>query len=283
MFGSLTYTTALGVKMSVLLVLPAIGIMLLQAEGRDRATTQGMLIAQMQVRKNQNSKSRGAILIISKVLFGYPFLQKGTFSYFGQSFQLSRAFLYKWTVNWRFVPESIFLSSLFSRSLLLAHISLLAFFTWTRWLTPTRSTFMRARRTVKDVANFYLIRDDLHEAELDQISRRISPTYVLTTLLSANAIGMLCARSLHYQFYSWLCWGTPFLLWRAGVGPIGVYAVWAAQEWAWNVYPSTNASSMVVVACLAAQVAGVWWGTKEAEVASINAEAVKANGHKKAE
>lgn len=41
-----------------------------------------------------------------------------------------------------------------------------------------------------------------------------------------------------------------------------VYVTWAAQEWAWNVYPSTRASSAVVVACLAMQVLGVWAGTE---------------------
>ena len=75
------------------------------------------------------------------------------------------------------------------------------------------------------------------------------------------AIGMLCARSLHYQFYAYIALSTPFLLWEAGLHPILVYAVWAAQEWAWNVYPSTDTSSMVVVGCLAIQVFGVWWGT----------------------
>jgi len=44
---------------------------------------------------------------------------------------------------------------------------------------------------------------------------------------------------------------------------MGVYAVWGGQEWAWNVYPSTDVSSMVVVGCLTAQVVGVWWGTRK--------------------
>lgn len=44
--------------------------------------------------------------------------------------------------------------------------------------------------------------------------------------------------------------------------PVAIYVIWAAQEWAWNVYPSTDASSAVVVASLAATVSGVWWGTR---------------------
>lgn len=45
--------------------------------------------------------------------------------------------------------------------------------------------------------------------------------------------------------------------------PVAIYGIWAAQEWAWNVYPSTDASSAVVVGSLAATVAGVWWGTRK--------------------
>jgi alpha-1,3-mannosyltransferase len=33
-----------------------------------------------------------------------------------------------------------------------------------------------------------------------------------------------------------------------------IYVVWAIQEVAWNVYPSTTASSVAVVLCLGTQV-----------------------------
>lgn len=44
------------------------------------------------------------------------------------------------------------------------------------------------------------------------------------------------------------------------MGPLWVVPIWAAQEWAWNVFPSTNLSSAVVVGCLAASVVGVGLG-----------------------
>jgi alpha-1,3-mannosyltransferase len=80
-------------------------------------------------------------------------------------------------------------------------------------------------------------------------------------MLSAVIIGCLCARSLHYQFFVYISWATPYLLWRSGMHPLAIYAVCAGQEWAWNVYPSTNASSAVVVACLAMTVGSIWIGT----------------------
>jgi alpha-1,3-mannosyltransferase len=35
------------------------------------------------------------------------------------------------------------------------------------------------------------------------INTAISPAELLYIVFSANFIGILCARSLHYQFYSW--------------------------------------------------------------------------------
>jgi alpha-1,3-mannosyltransferase len=38
--------------------------------------------------------------------------------------------------------------------------------------------------------------------------------------------------------------------------------IWVLEEWAWNVYPSTQASSLVVVGVYVAVLGGVWrnWG-----------------------
>lgn len=48
--GSVFYSLAVGVKMSALLALPAVGIILLQAIGKDRAITQAGIIGYLQVR-----------------------------------------------------------------------------------------------------------------------------------------------------------------------------------------------------------------------------------------
>ncbi|EOD46918.1 Glycosyltransferase family 58 [Neofusicoccum parvum] len=231
--GSIFYSLAVGVKMSALLALPAVGLILLQAIGKERAFTQAGIIAYLQM------------------LLGFPFIQANARGYFSRAFELTRVFLYRWTVNWRFVPEPTFLSKPFSIGLLSAHVALLAAFAATRWLKP-------AQRPLGDCVRMVFAEpvDQVH------IGRRINPRFVLTAMLSAVAVGMLCARSLHYQFYAWIAWATPFLAWRAGAHPVLQYGVWAAQEWAWNVYPSTPASSAVVVGALAVQVAGVWWGSR---------------------
>lgn len=150
--------------------------------------------------------------------------------------------MFKWTVNWRFVGEDIFLSRGFSLSLVAMHISLIGLFAAAFWLRPAGCNV------------FELARNMLHGR---QRAATLSKQFIMTVMLTSLAIGLLCARSLHYQFFAYLSWATPFLLWRAGFHPILLYTVWAAQEWAWNVYPSTNISSLAVVLSLSAQVFGV--------------------------
>lgn len=174
-------------------------------------------------------------------------------AYFKQAFDFSRAFLYKWTVNFRFLSEETFLSKQLSYTLLFAHATLLLTFFQSRWIAPSRSS------DLLEFAKRYIGTFDWRVE--DQIAKRVSAKFVTDTVLGCMAIGMLCARSLHYQFFVYVSWGTPYLLWRSGVHPIAIYAVWAIQEWAWLTYPSTNASSLTVIAILATQVAAMWYGS----------------------
>ncbi|KAK1093216.1 dolichyl-P-Man:Man(5)GlcNAc(2)-PP-dolichol alpha-1,3-mannosyltransferase [Friedmanniomyces endolithicus] len=224
----------LGVKMSLLLALPAVGVVLWQGMGRDRALRQAVVMGQLQV------------------LLGYPFLAANPRSYLSRAFELSRQFLFKWTVNWRFVGEQTFLSRPFSLALLGAHAAVLTAFLATRWLKPTDVSPVRAIQQ--------LINPPVDEKR-NKIARKITSDFTLASILASIVIGCLCARSLHYQFYTYIAWSTPFLLWRSGMHPVLMYGIWAAQEWAWNVYPSTNASSGVVVGVLAMTVVASWLGS----------------------
>lgn len=150
--------------------------------------------------------------------------------------------MFKWTVNWRFVGEEAFLSKRFSLALLALHVFLLGVFAAAAWIKPSGSSLPGFLRT--------LLQGRHRGAPL-------SKPFVATVLLNSLAIGLLCARSLHYQFFAYISWATPFLLWRAGIHPVILYALWALQEWSWNVFPSTNTSSLAVVLSLAVQVFGV--------------------------
>jgi alpha-1,3-mannosyltransferase len=192
-----------------------------------------------------------------QVLIAMPFLARNPAGYLGRAFELSRQFFFKWTVNWRFMGEAVFLSRGFSLALLGLHVAALVGLVTTRWLRPAR------KQLAQLVGPMLHGKSPFTEHEQRAVSRDVTPRFIMTAILTANVAGLLFARSLHYQFYAYLAWSTPFLLWRSGIHPVLQYALWAAQEWAWNVYPSTPASSAVVVGVLALTVALVWWGARE--------------------
>lgn len=170
------------------------------------------------------------------------------------------------------MPESRFLSRNFSLGLLALHALFLAWFGTTRWLRPLG-------RNYSDFARKLLT--DAPAAEQARILRRVTPSFVLTSVMTAMAIGMLFARSLHYQFYAWIAWGTPFLLSRTSIHPALQYFVWFGQELAWNVYPSVELSSKIVVGVLAVIVIQVWVATDDEEVDEQPLEAVGAPERRK--
>ena len=233
--GSLVYSFGLGTKLSLALAGPAIAIVLFQVLEPSRAMNALMLMLQMQI------------------VVGFQFWSVNARAYFGRAFELGRQFLFKWTVNWRFAGEQRFLSGNFAIGLLVANATILAIFLQTRWLRPSGLSPPRMAMTI-----FKPLPPQMQR----QLRRNVSPDFILTSILTSMIVGMLCARSLHYQFYAYVAWSTPFLLWKSGMPPYLVCAIWAAQEWAWNVYPSTETSSVIVVGCLAVQVIGVWWGTR---------------------
>ena len=222
--------------MSMLLAAPGVGFVLFQALPPGRAVNQIMIMLQVQV------------------LLGVQFLTVNARSYLSRAFEVTRQFLFKWTVNWRFVGEETFLARRFGASLLIANLVLLAMFAHTRWTKPAGLSPMALLRTI-----IY----PLPPRAQQQIGKSVTAEFTMITILSSLVVGLLCARTLHYQFFAYLSWTTPFLLWKSQFPAPLAIAIWGLQELAWNIYPSTNASSSTVVACLALQVVGIWYGTRE--------------------
>jgi len=234
-FGSLAYSFGVGIKMPLLLAAPAVSMILLQALPVKIAFNRASLIA------------------LAQFLLGLPFLLVNPWSYLTNAFNIGRRFLFKWTVNWRFVGEDTFTSPNFAIGLILANAAILTAFISNRWTRPSGLPLSSL---------FSTIYKPLPTKVQQQWSRNVTPDYILTTTLTSMIVGLLCARSLHYQFYAYIAWAAPFLLWKSGLPSYLVFVLWVIQELAWNVYPSTDVSSIVVVACLGVQVTGVWWGTR---------------------
>ncbi len=228
--AALIWGLGLGVKMTLLLAAPGLAFMLIQGTGLQNAFFAGITVVGLQV------------------LLGLPFLHVAPWEYVRSSFDFGRAFLFKWTVNWRFMGEELFLSKGFAMSLILVHICSLAIFATTTWIAPTSHDFWDFLRTHLDRTNVEVKK---------MVSKKVTPIFAMDTMLGSLVVGLLCARSLHYQFFAYLGWATPYLLWRTGVGPIWVIANWAVQEYCWLVFPSTSMSSMLVVFELALQVLSI--------------------------
>lgn len=239
--GALAYSWGLGIKMSLLLVLPAVGIVLFLGRGFNGSLRLAWLMVQLQ-------------LIIS-----LPFIGENWRGYLARAFELSRQFKYEWTVNWRMLSEETFLSTDFAVALLGAHATVLFIFIVARWLPPSGYSLGAL------IPAFLRGKSPLTEQEELAVSRKVTPEFVMTTILSANLVGLLFARSLHYQFYAYLAWTTPYLLWRASANPVVAFPLWFVQEWAWNVFPSTDISSTAAVNVMAVTLALVYFGTADAE------------------
>ncbi|XP_073773512.1 dol-P-Man:Man(5)GlcNAc(2)-PP-Dol alpha-1,3-mannosyltransferase isoform X3 [Danio rerio] len=113
--GCALYSLAVSVKMNVLLFAPGLLFLLLCEFGLWKTLP------------------RLALCAVIQLVLGLPFLLVNPVGYVSRAFDLGRQFLFKWTVNWRFLPEDVFLNRYFHLALLLAHITTLLLFALKRW------------------------------------------------------------------------------------------------------------------------------------------------------
>eukprot|EP00741_Cyanophora_paradoxa_P006025 tig00000970_g5843.t1 len=83
-------------------------------------------------------------------------------------------------------------------------------------------------------------------------------------MLACNLLGILCARTLHYQFYVWYFHGLPFLLWKCPWPSPLRLVVLAAVEAMWNIFPSRAWQSALLFFCHTLVVVGLWLAPTEA-------------------
>lgn len=105
-----SFSLAVSTKMNVLLFAPGVLVACLVAAKRHEVAT-GVVAG-----------------LLLQAVVAAPFLAVAPGSYLTRAFEFSRAFFYKWTVNWRMVPEATFLSPQFAGALVATHLTLLALF-----------------------------------------------------------------------------------------------------------------------------------------------------------
>ncbi|KIY50974.1 glycosyltransferase family 58 protein [Fistulina hepatica ATCC 64428] len=225
--GTLLFSLGVSIKMSVLLYLPGLLVVLVKSKG--------LVITAYHL----------TLFALFQISVAAPFIQADAWSYFQSAFDFSRAFLYKWTVNWRFVNEATFLDPLWARGLLVGHITVLFIFGWFRWCRDDGGVLVVLRRALK-------------RPHLPAGMASMTPNRIATILFTSNLIGITFSRSLHYQFYAWYAQQIPFLLWKTRY-PLYIKLVLPIMiEYAWNVFPSTALSSAFLLLGNLMLLLGIW-------------------------
>ncbi|XVE77639.1 hypothetical protein DITRI_Ditri13aG0078800 [Diplodiscus trichospermus] len=233
--GLIIFSAAVSIKMNVLLFAPPLFILMLKA-----MNISGVI-----------SALAGAALV--QIVLGLPFLVSYPIEYVSRAFNLGRVFIHFWSVNFKFIPEPIFVSKEFAVSLLIAHLVLLAVFAHYKWCKHDGGLF-----------NFLYsrIRSCLSRSTISW-PKTLKKEYIATTMFAGNFIGIVCARSLHYQFYSWYFYSLPYLLWKTPFPTLLRVVVFLGVELCWNVYPSNFYSSVLLLCLHIVILRGLWSSTSE--------------------
>ncbi|KAH9200268.1 glycosyltransferase [Zygosaccharomyces rouxii] len=224
--AALTFSFALSIKMNALLYLPGIAVTIFYLQN-------GNLL---------HCLICAALAVSLQYSIAIPFLSHWR-SYLICAFDFQRKFLYRWTINWHFLDEETFNSNQFHLALLATHM--IVILTLFSLLFPNWRTHLY-RACCLHEANIFLS-SDLHSSAASPKGNHPAISGTLPLIVTTNFAGVICARSLHYQFLSWYHWTLPILLCYSGFpAPLGM--VWyAIHEWCWNSYPPNSLASAILV------------------------------------
>eukprot|EP00891_Asterochloris_glomerata_P007425 jgi/Astpho2/7425/fgenesh1_pm.00114_%23_20_t len=240
------YSAAVSVKMNVLLLAPSVLVLLLKyATPKDIA--------------------RGSVAgVLLQLVLGAPFLLSHPASYLSRAFELSRVFMHQWSVNFQFLQPEQFESKRLAVLLLGAHLGLLLAFAHWRWcantggLPHTMQNQLQPPTAVAGLMRQTSAETVLAQAHLRSLERPAFAQDALLVIFSGNFIGIVCSRTLHYQFYSWYFHMLPFLLWHGTLWLPARIGIFFCIESVWNVYPPSAESSWVLLVCHLVMLLSLW-------------------------
>ncbi|OXB82443.1 UNVERIFIED_CONTAM: hypothetical protein H355_000701 [Colinus virginianus] len=244
-WGCLLFSLAVSVKMNILLFAPGLLFLLLQRFGLLGCIPKLCICAVLQV------------------VLGLPFLLENPVGYLTRSFDLGRQFQFKWTVNWRFLPEEVFQHRAFHAGLLLAHLTGLVLFALHRWHRVGGKESGKGRTALEGCS---WGATGGGEATLPSawVCHLNTHSQIVFVLFSSNFLGVCCSRSLHYQFYVWYFHTLPYLLWCTPTSKLThmpKVLLLGVIELCWNTYPSTVYSSLSLHICHGLVLLQLWYGT----------------------
>ena len=230
-WGCVVFSLAVSIKMNILLFAPGLLLLLLQKNQSISGTVKHLTIC-----------------ALVQIILGLPFLSTYPLSYIKKAFEFDRIFFFKWTVNWKFLPEDVFAAKEWAFLLLLSHLKTLHFLAVKWW---NASCYQRGSTKTREWICW--------TKRLDIDTLRLNPGYVIYTMFVSNYVGIVFARTLHYQFYCWYFYSLPLLHFLAMKSPttttsivftiinflLSLLAI-LGIEYAFNVYPATESSSMIL-------------------------------------
>ncbi len=78
---------------------------------------------------------------------------------------------------------------------------------------------------------------------------KATPAFICFAILTSNMIGIIFARSLHYQFYSWYFHSLPLLLFQTHLPLLMSGIIILCIEVSFNIYPAQWWSSLLLQIC----------------------------------
>jgi len=224
-------------------------------------------------------------LIALQVLLARPFLGANTRSYLKNAFDFSRVFLYKWTVNWRFVDEQTFLSPTWATTLLLGHVTLLVAFGLYRWCRSDGGALAVIRRGLRRPSRpaalspvspdclFLFVRLASHSNAMDRCGNSSHDVeldrHLFRSLITLSVLFMVLPTTPIPLPKDKIPILSPVrgrrLISSSSVPDIQVprLTILAGIEYAWNVFPSTALSSGVLLVANISLLLGIWFGFPE--------------------
>jgi len=218
LIGCIMFSLALSVKMSILLYSPAVALVLLKRRGLLKSLVYAAIVVSLQV------------AIARRFIFTFPW------EYWRGSFDFSRQFLYKWTVNWKMISEKTFSSPRLAYGLLICHVTSLLIVGHNFWCRPEgglKGIVSTALKTPREPCS----------------KSKINDSEIVTWFFLCNLIGMTFSRSLHYQFYSWYAYQLPYFVSKGRANLVVKLVCLISIECAWNTFPATWWSSTVLLLC----------------------------------
>lgn len=250
--GCVLYSFAVAIKMNNLLFAPGLAVLLMHYTGW------------------RHSLGYIAACAAVQVGLGAPFLLQFPREYVMGAFNLGRQFEQQWSVNFVFLPEAVFSSKLLAVGLLAATVACLGFMRFTVCALARKppSKADRARRADVLFPGRHptspftgpCIVGNTGVPIPAETAARVIEHHILLVLASSNIVGVVLARSIHFQFFVWY-WHA-VLLHAVSSRVTGIFwPVWGYFFMRfWEFHPPTELSSGIVFICHALLLLSMAWG-----------------------